>query len=144
MPTTISHVGTQQVSVETKKVNQEKPVPQSQAFKGKEINDQFVKKYEVEATTGKKWGVGIASTFLPGLGQAINGQWGKGIGYFLGVNALAFAAQFAGFKGKLVGALVAGVGALGLGITSIVDAVKNAKSEVTVVDKDGLTCSTNE
>ena len=29
-------------------------------------------------TTGKKAAVGIASLAFPGLGQAINGQWGKG------------------------------------------------------------------
>ena len=38
--------------------------------------------YETEASTGKKWGVGVASYFVPGLGQAINGQWGKAAGFF--------------------------------------------------------------
>lgn len=143
MSTTIGQVGTQQVSVDTRKANQEKPVPQTQTFKGKELNDQFVKKYEVEATTGKKWGVGLASSVCPGLGQAINGQWGKGIGYFLGTGALGLVTNFAALKGKLVGALVAGLGALGLGIASIVDAVKNAKSEVMIVDKEASANANN-
>lgn len=73
-----------------------------------------------EASTGKKWGVGIASGLIPGLGQAINGEWGKAAGFFLGnvaLNGMAFA----------VSPLLA-IPALGINIWAIVDAVKNAKS----------------
>jgi len=74
-----------------------------------------------EASSGKKWGVGIASAVVPGLGQAINGQWGKAAGFLVGAmasNALAF-----------VSPLIACPVILGVGIGAIVDAVKNAKPE---------------
>lgn len=38
--------------------------------------------YETDASEGKKWVLGFASGIVPGLGQAINGQWGKSIGFF--------------------------------------------------------------
>ena len=122
-------------------------VPQKDTvnFKGKA--DDYVRSYKVEATSDKKWGVGIASAVLPGLGQAINGQWGKAIAFFLGTGALS------GLSGALLGkdisalknpklfiagSIASGVAALGLIIGSTVDAVKNAKSEVRVVDEEGL------
>lgn len=48
----------------------------------KEHPDCYEYVYERPASTGKKVGVGVASFALPGLGQAINGQWGKGLGFF--------------------------------------------------------------
>lgn len=98
----------------------------------------YEKTYISEATAGKKWGVGLASAFVPGLGQAINGQWGKGIGFLLGTGALYVAGVLSGAIGassdkaaKGLGAMVALLlGSAGLAVTSIVDAVKNAKSEV--------------
>ena len=83
--------------------------------------------YETEASTGKKWGVGIASYFCPGLGQAINGQWGKCFAFLGG--ALG-AGIFAGITKNVPLACLA---AIGLMIGSIVDAVKNAKSTETVI-----------
>ena len=74
-----------------------------------------------EASSGKKWGVGIASAFISGLGQAINGDWGKGIGFFAGNLGLSIAAYS-------VSPLFA-IPALALNIWSIVDAVKNAKAD---------------
>ena len=118
------------------------------AFKAKQVTNNeptvidkgsyYEKTYTSEASTGKKWGVGLASAFCPGLGQAINGQWGKGIGFFLGTGALYVAGVLSGAIGassdkaaKGLGAMAALLlGATGLAITSIVDAVKNAKSEV--------------
>ena len=50
----------------------------------KEYPDRYVYTYEEPGTTGKKIGVGAASYFIPGLGQAINGQWGKATGFFAG------------------------------------------------------------
>ena len=84
--------------------------------------------YETEATTGKKWGVGIASAFVNGLGQAINGEWGKAAGFFFG--GLVVPATIAILsRGKSAAAFWgAGVASLGINIWSIVDAVKNAKS----------------
>ena len=73
-----------------------------------------------EASTSKKWGVGIASTFIPGLGQAINGDWGKAAGFFLGnatFNILAFSNP------------LLFIPAAAINICSIVDAVKSAKAD---------------
>lgn len=89
-----------------------------------------------EASNGKKWGVGIASFFIPGLGQLINGDFGKGLAFSGGGIASYVLANVAMMKGKLVLASVGGVAALATGIASIVDAVKSAKSEtVQIVNK---------
>ena len=85
------------------------------------------RKYETEASTGKKWGVGIASAFITGLGQAINGQWGKAAGFFFGTIAAGAVA------GKLLGRLGAGLVGAAACAWSIVDAVKNAKSTSTEI-----------
>ena len=37
-----------------------------------------------EASTEKKLLCAACSFFIPGLGQAINGQWGKAVGFFVG------------------------------------------------------------
>ena len=140
--TAIQNVGVPQVPVETKaRKNNEKPVQNPPSFRGQAENDQFVKNYEVKATTGKKWGVGLASFFCSGLGQAINGQWGKGIGYFFGGVTLGAVTRLAMQRGKRGLGIATAVAALGVGIASIVDAVKNAKSKVQVVDKEGLTAA---
>ena len=140
--TAIQNVGVPQVPVETKaRKNNEKPVQNPPSFRGQAENDQFVKNYEVKATTGKKWGVGLASFFCSGLGQAINGQWGKGIGYFFGGATLGAVTRLAMQRGKRGLGIATAVAALGVGIASIVDAVKNAKSKVQVVDKEGLTAA---
>ncbi len=73
-----------------------------------------------EASTGKKWGVGIASGVISGLGQAINGEMGKAAGFFLSNVALGLLTYMV--------CPYAAIPALGLNIWSIVDAVKNAKS----------------
>ncbi len=89
--------------------------------------------YETEALTGKKWGVGIASYFIPGLGQAINGQWGKAAGFF-GGSVLSGGYVGLGIIAKeRVPIAMGGLAALGITIWSIVDAVKNAKSETTQI-----------
>ena len=112
-------------------------------FKGahdvKEIDKgSYIEKHvATEASSGKKWGVGIASFFIPGLGQFINGDVGKGLAFLGGSIASYVLANAAMMRGKLVLASVAGIAALGTGIASIVDAVKSAKSEtIQIVNKD--------
>lgn len=83
--------------------------------------------YEREGSTGKKWGVGIASGIIPGLGQAINGSWGKAAGFFFGNMAVGLVGRYTGAK---IPALLCG---LGVNIWSIVDAVKGAKSKATEI-----------
>ena len=144
MSTTVNQVGAPQVPVETKVKNNDKPVQNPPAFKGKTENDKFVKSYQVEATAGKKWGVGLASLWCPGLGQAINGQWGKGVAYLLGFGAMSLGTYVAMAKHKSGMMFATALGALGVGIASIVDAVKNAKSTVRVVDKEGLEAASKE
>ena len=134
----IQNVGAPQVPVETLVVKNNKPVPQVPSFKATNANDEFVKEYEVKATTGKKWAVGLASAWCPGLGQAINGQWGKGFAYLLGYGALLGTSYATTLTGKIGVGLASALGALGVVISSVVNAVKNAKSTVHVVDEAGL------
>lgn len=109
-------------------------IPKPDAIK--EHPNYYELTYETEASTGKKWGVGLGSAFLPGLGQAINGQWGKGLGFFASNIAIRAMAILPMMRGKMPSP-IAGIATFGLGIWSIVDAVKNAKDEVKqIVPKD--------
>lgn len=94
-----------------------------------ELKDHYIVTYDADASTSKKWGVGLASAVLPGLGQAINGQWGKGIGFFVGNVALQALQMVAALNGKSGLAFVSLVGNIGARIGSIVDAVKSSRSE---------------
>ncbi len=111
-------------------------------FKGRELvsetkyPDYIEKRYNVDASKGKKWGVGIASFAMSGLGQFINGDIWKGVGFF-SVSTLAFAGRRYAQKKNCFPALVAsGILAAATKVISIVDAVKHAKSEaVEIVPK---------
>ncbi|NLX41325.1 MAG: hypothetical protein GXY75_05465 [Bacteroidales bacterium] len=77
---------------------------------------------------------GVASFFIPGLGECINEEWGRGLGKFFGSAALVSAAAVftqVGFYGEEGGPLIIAAacyaGALGLNIWSIVDAIRIAK-----------------
>ena len=98
--------------------------------------DFIERRVKTEGTTGKKWGVGIASAFMSGLGQFINGDVGKGFGFLVAGLATYVATALGvmkGSKGLYWGGVLA---SLGIGIGSVVDAVKNAKSEtVQIVNK---------
>lgn len=74
-----------------------------------------------KSNTGKKWGVGIASAVIPGLGQLINGEIGKGIAMVAGNVACWFMIRKAP---KGVASSVGWVGGIALNVYSIVDAVK--------------------
>ena len=94
------------------------------------------RRYEVEATTGKKWGVGLGSFFITGLGQAINGEWGKAAIFLLSSAAVGITAAFAKSSNFSM-ALLTGLASLGIKAGSIVDAVQNAKStEVQIVSAE--------
>ncbi len=69
---------------------------------------------------GKKIVAGVASAFLPGVGQAINGQWGKAAGFLIGAIAAPLLVGFITSSTILLVAVK-----LGINIASIVDAVKN-------------------
>ena len=112
----------------------------------REYPDRYLYTYEEPASTGKKVGVGVASYFMPGLGQAINGQWGKALGFFAASIGTAIVSGVAtvipmllkpnaarnAIKSTL--SAVIGVAALiGIDIWSIVDAVKNAKTNKEIV-----------
>lgn len=88
--------------------------------------------YEKPASTGKKVGVGIASGFIPGLGQMVNGEWGKGLAFF-GTNLLTSILLGTHTAGGVLKDVVLGAVGLGISIFSIVDAVKGAKKQETVV-----------
>ena len=104
---------------------QQMPVAQSQYYPEvldvKEFPDHYVYTIKDEASTGKKWGVGIGSFFLPGLGQAINGQWGKAAAFLGGAVATSFLTKSNRLLGSLTG--------IGISVLSIVYAVKNASSK---------------
>lgn len=74
---------------------------------------------------------GVASFFIPGLGECINGEWGRGLGKFGGNLLLQTLASFAisdldtEAGGYVITALCAGI--LAIDIYSIVDAVHIAK-----------------
>lgn len=84
-------------------------------------------------STAKKVGAGIASVLYPGFGQLINGDVKKGLKFFLGQGFVDVAGQIAAMAlmsvNPAVGltvALAAGLTHIGVGIASVVDAVKNA------------------
>ena len=104
--------------------------------------DYKVVTMETEASTGKKWGVGIASAAVCGLGQAINGEWGKAAGFFFGTiaaSALGFILGGGKAKGLALSYLMGGA----VGIWSIVDAVKNASSEISQIIPNKNDTATN-
>lgn len=117
-----------QMYPQTVGLNYQQQIPPS---KIKDLGTHYEVTYETEGSTGKKWGVGIASACLPGLGQAINGEWGKGFAFLAGSIATSIAGGLLRSPGMMW------LGGLGVGIWSIVDAVKNAKGEMkTLVPKE--------
>lgn len=87
----------------------------------------------VKSSKAKKIGTGLASALYPGLGQLINGEAKKGAKFFFGQFALDMAAGLGAAAlataGSPVSLVIGGIGILahaGIGIASIVDAVKNA------------------
>ena len=115
-------------------------------FQGKKdtqtLPSEYFQEYKVKAGKGKKAGVAIASFCIPGLGQAINGDWGRGVAHFLGGGALEFvfafsyAAAFAGKKLGVVGAIVSAAGFLINRIVAAVNAAKNATETVRIEKKN--------
>ena len=106
-----------EAKVQETKVDLSDPVDTLElSTKKEDDNKEEVKK---EASVGKKIGVGVASACVSGLGQLINGETGKGAGFFLG--SIASSLILIPTLGP-IGALVP----LGINIASIVDAVKNA------------------
>lgn len=94
-----------------------------------EYPDHYVYTIKDEASGGKKWGVGIGSCIIPGVGQAVNGQWGKAAAFFGGSLATSFLA-----KSNL---MLGGLATLGVCIWSTIDAVKNASGKTKqIVPKD--------
>lgn len=121
---------------------------QNPQFKGRtkiksveQYPDYKVVTMETEASTGKKWGLGIASATVCGLGQAVNGEWGKAAGFFIAGNFIppviaAVAGGIVGLKGGKIGSLGGPMAMFGIlasfavpRVWSIVDAVKNANTE---------------
>lgn len=95
---------------------------------------------EYEATFADRYSpgwTGFASAVIPGLGECINGEWGRGLGKFFGNVALMTTANiyvqksyvdlYPTWKTDIGVAVVCYAAALGLDIWSIVDAVRIAK-----------------
>lgn len=93
-----------------------------------------------EGTKSRKAAVGIASALIPGLGQFINGDGGKGFGFLaatLLTPLLALPALAARKPAvKILCASLAALSQIGTRIWAPIDAVKNAKTEITqIIDK---------
>lgn len=99
--------------------------------KVKEYPDHIEKRTTIEGSTGKKWGAGIASFCLNGLGQFINGDIAKGFAFMVSGLGLASVTLKSHNPWVKLASWWAGVG---IGIWSTVDAVKNAKSEVVTIE----------
>ncbi len=115
-------------------------------FQGKKdkkatVPDEYFAEYKVKAGKGKKAGVAIASVLFPGLGQVINGDWGRGFGHFfaeLGLEIATGVSIAAAQGGKKLGkvAVIASVaGYLTNRIIAGVNAAKNATETVRVEKK---------
>lgn len=101
---------------------------QSTAFKAQEkTEDAPIKEGNKRSITAKKWGVGISSFCLPGTGQLVNGQVGKGITMFC--SGLVLGALTKLTKRQSPVGIVAVFALLGLNIFSTVDAVKHVKPD---------------
>lgn len=71
---------------------------------------------------------GVASFFIPGLGQVICGEWGRGLAYFGGViGTYLVGTILTGVTENYLPLLVSSAGALTIEIMSIVDATHVAK-----------------
>ena len=101
----------------------------------KEYPDFYELTYKTEASSDKKWTVGIWSALIPGLGHGINGDRKRGAGFFagnVGALLLAIPSVMAGDNskaGSFLG-LAAILGIIGIRIWTVVDAVKNSKEEM--------------
>ena len=106
----------------------------------------------IKPRTGKKVAVGVSSLVLPGLGQAINNQWGKGALFLAGTTAIRIPARILAQKmtinvvrdmkkapelawnnlikskdTKKIGFALLGL--LAINLISVVDAVRNTKAD---------------
>lgn len=81
------------------------------------------KNHKKDSLTAKKWGVGIASGLITGLGQLINGEVAKGLTMFGSAVGLVTIMKLAKRKKPLISS-ICWIAGTSLGIYSIVDAVK--------------------
>ena len=104
---------------------------------------ELVQKYDFHdysPSFGDRYSVGwcgVASAFIPGLGQAICNEWGHAAGFFFGNAVLAGAGSYLVYKSYIdyypqfeydvIGAIVCYTLAAGLDIWGIIDAVRVAK-----------------
>ncbi len=109
------------------------------AFNGKrkgvvstiEYPDRIEKRVVTEPTSKRKWEVGLASFFLCGLGQFMNGEKRKGYSYLV---ADILSGVFAAVANKQL-SVFSFIPSVIVTILSIKDAVRNAYSEVITIEK---------
>lgn len=108
----------------------------------KQTPDTFTCNHELKAKSGKKWCIGLMSTFTPGMGHFANGQLGKAILSLLGITAGGLMTFFSGaLQSKVMRSLTAVAGlalAGGTYIWQIVNSVKNAAKNVEIVDANPI------
>ena len=76
--------------------------------------------------TAKKWGVGIVSFFLPGTGQMINGEGGKGAAIL--ISSIILGAIYANVSNAAAKVVLVWSG-LGLILYSTINGVSNTKRD---------------
>lgn len=77
--------------------------------------------------SAKQIGTAAASAFIPGLGQAINNEWGKGLLFFGGALATGLLGRSCGKRGATVAAIVFGITQAAIRAYSTADAVLNTR-----------------
>jgi len=98
--------------------------------------DYEVKTYKTKGSRYEKWEAGLASTFIPGMGHAINGQWGKAILFNVGSLGATIAAGVLALQktaNPVIAAVAGGATYLLSRIFDITNAVKSAKSYQKVI-----------
>lgn len=99
------------------------PVSFSAQEKTEDIPEQIEGKKR--SLTAKKWGVGIASFALPGVGQIVNSEVGKGLAMLIPAVILGGITKVSKGGTQIISALAT----IGLAVYSIIDAVKNVKPD---------------
>ncbi len=107
-----------------------KPQPEGQP----DANKIALQKLENNVQNTSKVGVGIASLIIPGLGQGLNGQWGKGAAFFVSSAATIIPLSFIPAimlttKNKAIAAglfSISAISHLAVRAWAVIDAVKNA------------------
>lgn len=94
------------------------------------INNVSMKRYSYSYSTkpsAKQVATAMASACIPGLGQAINDEWGKGALFLGGALATGLLGRSCAKRGATVAAIIFGLGQAAVRAYSTVDAALNTR-----------------